>query len=186
MQRRKAIKNMSLLLGASMTLPASMQLLSGCNIGDSKKWNPVFFDSEQFSFITEVSETILPRTDTPGAKDVHVPEYIDLVLQKCFSEETQISIKEFINEQMIKCNEKYNQSFLKCDAAQKEEFVLDMENLQGITPFSTLKGLVLLGYFTSEEGMKQSLDYHAIPQRYEGCITIDENAKVYADNNVIK
>ncbi len=39
-----------------------------------------FFDPQQFEAVAALSEVILPRTDTPGARDVHVPEYIDAIL----------------------------------------------------------------------------------------------------------
>jgi len=49
------------------------------------------------------------------------------------------------------------------------------------TPFFTiLKDLTLTGYFTSEIGCTQALEYVAVPGRYDGCITIKPGQKAWA------
>lgn len=49
------------------------------------------------------------------------------------------------------------------------------------TPFFTmLKDLTLTGYFTSEIGCTQALEYVAVPGRYDGCITLKPGQKAWA------
>ncbi|GAB3983761.1 gluconate 2-dehydrogenase subunit 3 family protein [Spirosoma terrae] len=49
------------------------------------------------------------------------------------------------------------------------------------TPFYTiLKDLTLTGYFTSEIGCTQALEYVPVPGRYEGCITLKPGQKAWA------
>ncbi len=49
------------------------------------------------------------------------------------------------------------------------------------TPFySILKDLTLTGYFTSEVGCTQALEYVAVPGRYDGCITLKPGQKAWA------
>jgi hypothetical protein len=49
------------------------------------------------------------------------------------------------------------------------------------TPFYTiLKDLTLTGYFTSEIGCTQALEYVPIPGRYDGCITLKPGQKAWA------
>lgn len=49
------------------------------------------------------------------------------------------------------------------------------------TPFFTmLKDLTLTGYFTSEIGATQALEYVAVPGRYDGCITLKPGQKAWA------
>ncbi|GAB4047189.1 gluconate 2-dehydrogenase subunit 3 family protein [Spirosoma litoris] len=49
------------------------------------------------------------------------------------------------------------------------------------TPFfSVLKDLTLTGYFTSEIGCTQALEYVAVPGRYDGCVTLKPGQKAWA------
>ncbi|WP_420146848.1 gluconate 2-dehydrogenase subunit 3 family protein [Spirosoma sp.] len=49
------------------------------------------------------------------------------------------------------------------------------------TPFYTmLKDLTLTGYFTSEIGATQALEYVAVPGRYDGCVTLKPGQKAWA------
>ncbi|WP_245859552.1 gluconate 2-dehydrogenase subunit 3 family protein [Spirosoma aerolatum] len=49
------------------------------------------------------------------------------------------------------------------------------------TPFySILKDLTLTGYFTSEIGCTQALEYVPVPGRYDGCITLKPGQKAWA------
>ncbi|WP_240163583.1 gluconate 2-dehydrogenase subunit 3 family protein [Spirosoma taeanense] len=49
------------------------------------------------------------------------------------------------------------------------------------TPFFTiLKDLTLTGYFTSEVGCTQALEYVAVPGRYDGCVPLKPGQKAWA------
>lgn len=49
------------------------------------------------------------------------------------------------------------------------------------TPFfSMLKDLTLTGYFTSEIGATQALEYVAVPGRYDGCVPLKPGQKAWA------
>ena len=47
-------------------------------------------------------------------------------------------------------------------------------------PSTTLKNLVVTGYFTSEVGAKQALIFDPVPGPYKGCIDFSEVKGVYA------
>ena len=57
----------------------------------------------------------------------------------------------------------------------------DKSKVQPPVPFfDIMKSLTLFGYFTSEVGCKEALEYVPIPGRYDGCIEIKEGQKAYA------
>ena len=52
---------------------------------------------------------------------------------------------------------------------------------QSYSPFFTiLKDLTLTGYFTSEVGCTQALEYVAVPGRYDGCVPLKPGQKAWA------
>ncbi len=59
------------------------------------------------------------------------------------------------------------------DEPTEEEFQLD-------DFYFIMKDLTILGYFTSEPGATQALDYVPIPGRYDGCIELKPGQKAYA------
>lgn len=73
MDRREALRRTALLMGGAVSAPAIMGVLKGCTARPGVDWKPEFLNDEQASIITDISEIIIPRTDTPGAKDVGVP-----------------------------------------------------------------------------------------------------------------
>jgi hypothetical protein len=50
----------------------------------------------------------------------------------------------------------------------------------GVPFFRLMKELTLLGYFTSEPGATQALEYVAVPGRYDGCIDLKPGQKNWA------
>lgn len=46
--------------------------------------------------------------------------------------------------------------------------------------FAIARDLTMLGYFTSEIGATQALQYVDVPGRYDGCIDLKPGQKVYA------
>jgi hypothetical protein len=125
----------------------------------------------------------MPKTDTLGAKEVGVPNFIDKMLNECYKKEDQdrflaglASFDEeakkahgdiFIYlkpEEQLVFVKKYNEDSVK---ASKEK--------PGPKSFFLMaKELTLMGYFTSEVGATKVLQYEAVPGAYKGCIPLKE------------
>jgi len=80
------------LLKASAALPAVPSLAAGQAPAPKPKaagakgspgpdWSPSVFDSHQNETIIAMTETIIPATGTPGAKEARVNRYLDLLLK---------------------------------------------------------------------------------------------------------
>ncbi|GAB3732908.1 gluconate 2-dehydrogenase subunit 3 family protein [Spirosoma lituiforme] len=69
-------------------------------------------------------------------------------------------------------------------AAKVENAQADLqmpESKKRYTPFfMILKDLTMTGYFTSEVGATQALEYVAVPGRYDGCVTLKPGQKAWA------
>jgi len=100
--------------------------------------------AEEMKTVAKLVDLIIPRTDTPGASDARVPEFIDRKLSG------DAALKE---------------RFLS--GLRSFDGVLTEEN-----PFCRLlKGLTVDGYYTSKEGLTQELGWHGntFLAEFEGC-----------------
>jgi hypothetical protein len=87
--RREAIRRASLVLGTAISAPTLAGLLAGCERqaakgaagGDSTAaFAPRALSATQVPLVVAMAEHILPRTDTPGATDARVVEFVDAML----------------------------------------------------------------------------------------------------------
>src|SRR6187549_4005864 len=89
MDRREALKRTAWIMGGAISAPAIMGILKGCTAKPTIDWKPVFLSSDQGVLVSQVADIIIPKTDTPGAKEVGVPGFIDQIVSECFKKEDQ-------------------------------------------------------------------------------------------------
>ena len=76
MNRRIALKKIGISLGTITVTPTVISMFQSCQT--QIDWSPSFFSNEQFEFISEMLDIILPKTSgLPGAKDLNVSRFID-------------------------------------------------------------------------------------------------------------
>jgi hypothetical protein len=192
MDRREALKKSAFVAGFALSTSATMGILKGCSPSGRPKWPPRFLTKDQVSLVTAIADTILPATDTPGAIDVNVPEFIDLMLKDNFSPEEQQAFKEGASTFVKSVDTDFSTHFEKCDEEEKNKILTkeeqrSLEHFQATyqrTFYMMVKELTILGYYTSEDVMTNMLDYHPVPGRYDGCIPFPPDGKPYVDNNV--
>jgi Gluconate 2-dehydrogenase subunit 3 len=190
MNRREALSSVALLLGG--TIIGSEVFLSGCTNMDKKIGSAgLNFSPDDISFLDEVGETIIPATDTPGAKEVKIGEFMHTIVRDCYGEkEQQIFIDGMgkLNEASKKMNGK---SFLESSPAERKSLLtaLDKEQKEYSAKkkpedpahyFRMMKELTIWGYFSSEPGATKALRYIAVPGRYEGCVPYKKGDKAWA------
>lgn len=190
MDRREALKRTAWIMGGAVSAPAIMGILKGCAAKPTIDWKPVFLSSDQGVLVTQVAEIIIPKTDTPGAKDVGVPGFIDQIVHECFPKEDQDKFLNGLKAFDDEAKKEYGDPFINLDAEQQSAFVKKVHDAAVNTdengaprPFIlTLKELTMLGFFTSEPGATQVLQYSPVPGAYKGCIPVSEagNGKTWA------
>jgi glucoside 3-dehydrogenase (cytochrome c) hitch-hiker subunit len=88
MDRRKALRNIGLSAGFMAASPGLLSLLQSCTT-DQASWVPVNLSVEQGAALRALVDVILPKSDTPSATEVNVPEFIDKFIGSGVSEEEQ-------------------------------------------------------------------------------------------------
>jgi gluconate 2-dehydrogenase gamma chain len=190
--RREALRKTALLMGAAVSASAMAGILNGCKTTPDLNYKPVFFTEDQARLVSELSDIILPKTNTPGAKEVGVPNFIDKMLKECYKQEDQERFLAGLTAFDEEAKKTYGDSFIYCKPEDQltlvkktnEAAVKDKkENPGAKRPFFYMaKELTMLGYFTSEVGATQVLQYEAVPGAYKGCIPLKEagNGKTWA------
>lgn len=188
MERREAVKYISILLGGSMV--AGNALIQGCRAPDTKSPGLSFTDTD-VALLDEIADTILPETSTPGAKAAQVGKFMTIMVNDCYSGQDQ----EIFHKGLLQLNDvakkNYKTDFIKMSADQRQEMLTGIDNEQREFQktkkpeapshyFRMMKELTLLGYFTSEIGCTQALRYVERPGRYEGCIPYTRGQRAWA------
>lgn len=177
MDRREAILQVGLLLGGTV-IGSSTFLVTGCKSKPDKVND--LFDRGQLGLLDEIAETIIPITDTPGAKAAKVGEFMGVMVKDCYALNDQNIFIEGIVTLNAVCQKKYGNVFMDCDGRQRTEILTALDAEQKVYTakkkeedpnhyFRMMKELTLLGFFTSEIGAKKILNYVRVPGRYDGC-----------------
>jgi hypothetical protein len=146
------------------------------------------FDAADIALLDEVAETIIPRTDTPGAKDAEVGQFMTVMVNDCYSAEEQAIFHRGMAQLRATSLESYQRSFMDLEPEQRHSLIsrLDCEarlhNAGQTEPhyFTLMKQLTLFGFFTSKAGATQVLRFIAIPGRYEDCIPYNKGDRAWA------
>ena len=131
-------------------------------------WHPEIVPAAAGPLLAEVVETILPATDTPGAKAARVHLFVDLALARCAPAAGRAAVLSALS--ML------GAAFL---AAAPEARRAQLAQIDPVA-LGLLQELTILGYFTSEVGATQALAYDPIPGGYRGCITLAPGQKAWA------
>lgn len=189
MNRRELLKMISAATGTAMI--GGGALLSGCSREPSDSdisTAQLVFSVNDVQLLDEIAETILPRTDTPGAKDAQVGQFMTVYVRDCYTEKEQNLFHSGLVQLQETSLATYGQEFIDLVAEQRLELVQELDTqaktqlAESDQPhyFTMFKQLTLFGFFTSEPGATQALQYVAVPGRYDGCIDYEEGDRGWA------
>lgn len=173
MQRRSAVKNIALSLGSAIVLPAWAKAWSS----ETVKKSILLINTSQETLLAEISETIIPKTDTLGAKDLKVHLFTSKMVADCYDAKAQETFKkglELVNEQ---ANKEYSKNFVDVDATQKLTILNKMTKSDNPTEkgfVGLVKNLTIQGYLSSEYVMTNLRKFEFAPARYHGCVPVKQ------------
>jgi len=192
MNRREALQRAAMVLGYTISIPTLSAVMNGCKAKPELAFTPEFLNPDQASIVSEVAEIIIPKTDTPGAKDAGVPKFIDVLIKDCYKKEDQDNFLSGLADFDKGAKDAYGDAFMDLDPEKQVEYVTKVHN-DAVTawkdetnrdkprPFVLImKELTVVGFFTSEPGATQVLQYEAVPGAYKGCIPLSEVGKTWA------
>jgi hypothetical protein len=186
LERREILKRAAWLLGGAVSAPAALAILQGCTAKEAAPgaaaFAPTTLRADHFALVSEIAEIMIPRTDTSGAKDAGVPAFIDQVLGAVYDAAAQERFNAGAAEFAEAARSQGGKPLLEQDNASRTAFVRhSLERAleaDGPKPFILMvRELTLLGFFTSEVGIGENMDYVAVPGAFHGCVPVSQMKK---------
>jgi hypothetical protein len=153
---------------------------------------PRTLNPHQDATVTAIAELIIPQTDTPGAKAARVNEFIDLILTEWMEDKERARFLKGLADVDARGRGLFGKDFVACSPGQQTELLTELdadlararealppgstERGRGPQPedhfFFNMKSLTLVGYYTSEVGATQELQYEVIPTEHAACVPL--------------
>ena len=205
MDRRELLKMIAVLTGAAVV--GGDVFLSGCT---SPAKDDTWFTANRIALLDEVGETIIPATDTPGAKAAKVGEFMKVIVNDCYPQESQEAFKKGLETLQDACKKMHGKNFMECSAEERKSFLMSLEEeatkynvpveeadkarreemkKQGKEYdfvgkprhyYTMMKQLTLWGYFTSKEGATLALRHLPVPGKYDGAYPYKKGDKAWS------
>ncbi len=172
MNRRSALKNLSLSLGGLVSLPTWAQGWSPATLGLQ-----TLLSATDEVLLGEIVEAILPATTvagklSPGAKELKVHQFAIRMIQDCYGEEAKHSLNKGLVVIEAASRNSHGKAF---DALTQPERVAVLTTLSTgeVKPFvSLIKNLTIQGYTNSEYYLTNIAGYVMAPGFYHGCVPV--------------
>ena len=148
------------------------------------------------TLLGEVAQLIIPASDTGGAKEAGVPDFIVMMVDKWFEAGERANFVAGMKAFQAGAVSKYGRRFEQLGDAQRNDYFGALlttaeSKPQAPTligpaagsgtprsPFVVLmKRLTLAGYYTSELGATMELVFDMIPEKHEGCAMMSPDTR---------
>lgn len=175
-------------LGISLTLGQHQHLAAAPNYIDRKV---EYLGGAQKATLAMLTETIIPRTESPGAIDAGVPRFVELMVFEWLNEAERRIFLDGFDALMVAVQQKYQRGFDQLPESTRVDILDDLERdasdsswyafgeipvYVSDAPFiCQLKELTIWGFFTSEVGGTQVLRYEAMPMEFDGHRKLDDD-----------
>jgi hypothetical protein len=173
MNRRLAVRHLTLVAGAAALLPSCLSQ-SHDEQPASYPLKHLALSAGQEHLLAEVCETLIPRTTTPGAKDLSLHLYVLKMLDDCTPPKDQQTFVTGLGQLDAAATKQLGQSFGASTAAQRTALLqrLDQQPAQFAPAlgafYRAVRQLAIDGYMGSKYFMTKQVVYELVPGRYDG------------------
>jgi Gluconate 2-dehydrogenase subunit 3 len=193
MQRREALK----LLMAGGVLPAVPADLFGLfrDSHPASGYGLRTLDDHQNDTVVAMIDQIIPATETPGAKEARVNEFIDVILTEWANDEERRNFLSGLADVDKQSNTLFGKNFADASPDQQVALLRSLDEAAAVIRarsehktrpplwkpegrdtqmqddfFTVFKKMTVHGYYTSEIGFLKELKLEIIPGAQHGCI----------------
>lgn len=139
-----------------------------------------------------LSEMVIPATDTPGAADVGVPAFVEVALAHGLlgthaDAAAGAGQGDWLGRVRAELDARTGGSFMKAPPQAREAalIALDAEAFGpngAAAPWRKIKGLILIGYYTSEIGASHELRYELTPGHWDPDVPLTPDMRAFSSD----
>jgi hypothetical protein len=171
--RRVAIQQLLLIWAGVALLPSCLQNERKVSI----PLKAIRIDPDDESMLAELAETILPKTDSPGAKDLSAHLFALKMVDDCYTKPNQEKFIQGMKDFESYVTKKTGKSFTENNPAERQAIVAELDQQKpadnGMAFFyQSTKKLTIEAYTTCEYYMTKIRGYKMIPGKFQGCIPL--------------
>lgn len=169
------LKTMAVAAGGLISLPAWAK---GWTSETVRSTHP-FLTPGQDELLAEVAETIIPATDTPGAKALNINQFIRKMVADCYDKTAQENLRKGLDAVDAQAQKTFGKPFAQGDVTQRTALLMQLAQSTDQTQkdfYSLVKGLTIRGYMNSEYVMTNLTHYQMAPGHYYGCVPVPAKA----------
>ena len=171
LNRREALKQFVFVSAGMALIPSCMQDRSKSSVLLKK----INISSADESMLAELSETIIPKTATPGAKDISAHLFVLKMVDDCTKKEDQEKFLKGMKEFNDLCKAAVGKDFVASSGDERSKVLTsiiakkDEENYLNHF-FKTVKRFTIQAYSSSEFFLTKVQVYELVPGRFHGCV----------------
>lgn len=183
MNRREAVRR-TFLFGSAIAGTNLAILNQGCST--VRDGDDTSFTDDQEKAVAEFADILIPDSKYPGAKSAGVGPFIVMMINDCYPKDVQREFLGGLTRVEAISQTMFRKPFGVIARPERERVVktlkdeAESEKGASLHFFKLINELAFLGYFTSEVGVTQALDYVPVPGRYDGCIPLADNQRAWA------
>lgn len=123
MNRRELLKMIAVVTGGAVV--GSEFLLEGCT--NPSATTSIGFSKDDIAFLNEVADTILPATQSPGAKAANVGQFMTVAVNDCYTEPDQKTFHEGMKKLEDASKKLNGTSFMKSNDKQRYDLLVTLD-----------------------------------------------------------
>ena len=174
LNRRQLLKNVAIMTGGVLSVSVVSGIMSGALAQEVIDVDNPVFSGAELNLVADMADMIIPDTDTPGAKEALVHDYIHAIVGDWYYDDERANFMKGLGA--------IDANFMSGSVAERNAIMtkLDNEEANGKTFFQEFKELTLVGYFSSQIGAEEELRYEQYPGPYQGCVPFEQVGRTWA------
>ncbi len=167
MNRRAAVRTLLYIAGGTLILPACFRESGKASIDLT---NLSISEGDE-QLLAELTETLIPATDTPGGKELLLHLFVLKMVDDCHTPEEQEKFSRGLSAFSVWSRKELGAGFADADVGSRTELLGKIgqstdEDLKQF--FSITKRRAIQGYLNSQYVMTNLVKYELVPGRYNG------------------